>query len=802
MSDQCPICKSHLTSPTGPVDPADPRWTDDPVKTARGLAGEEYVGITPIRHYHIKQLQDYYQYSLTEAGLPEVEMFPVDDLTSPTKCHVEQLRLVIEDLLEASGLTIADYFKSNKYGETYTTSQVDWTDVDREQTGHEGEPLFPPTVVAVRAIHIEELRRGCLLGRFQTLFCSSCTYPLHMNYTETPGQGIGKTDTEHPYFNHFSRVYEDYSLQRTVNNMDECLVIQRGFAHIFSARCYLGGGSYSRYSLPMYTVVQTSDWTNQQGYNRDVWELGLDESELIANDQIAFDPPLHTGYDQGGICGLTVDDSGDDYVMYTAEYWQSGETTNLGDWMPNSIVKYIYPQRRTLGISSGISNQTFNSSSVGIYIPMIAQSEVITVDNQEWIRVDNFSSSTPSSTHYTVNYTTGVITFGDGVQGKIPPRGTTIKIWILLTKGGVWTRVGTVVPTESNSFYYGVQAKNGKLWYMKAPAIFSYLGARITHVESKLKGRHHTYTFPSPPPRPGGSYNVGETWQYYYRVYGGDQLRIFGTSTYEIQLANPGLRDSGLYLSIYPFGGATRPHAINDTPNFELLFDNPSERLYCDQGYDQVIAQYLTNYPTPQIGQTRTYYIMKLDESRYSGVWLYNWGTSTWEFHTEVPWVYSELSFSAGHDATTAYAEEDQGKVVQIGDLVRSYNGTEWDQYKEWTKSGSPTMYQATSPGSGYVWRGNYQIGFPRFHLTPTPIYYRWRVNEVSQHTGAYEDTARYYFIKSVLADEKLSDTVPTKIVIHHPEITDPLLVARGGHNWSEYDKVMEVTYREEVEVE
>lgn len=53
-------------------------------------------------------------------------------------------------------------------------------------------------------------------------------------------------------------------------------------------------------------------------------------------------------------------------------------------------------------------------------------SEAVTVDDEPWIRVDDFLQSTPQDKHYTIelgNRDRATIKFGDGVSGRIPPLG-------------------------------------------------------------------------------------------------------------------------------------------------------------------------------------------------------------------------------------------------------------------------------------------------------------------------------------------------------------------------------------------
>lgn len=73
--------------------------------------------------------------------------------------------------------------------------------------------------------------------------------------------------------------------------------------------------------------------------------------------------------------------------------------------------------------STGLPAQTFTMS----VLPLVADSEEVTVDDIKWVKVDSFIGYGSSDEVYTLNYTTGVLTFGNGITGKIPPTSTTIK---------------------------------------------------------------------------------------------------------------------------------------------------------------------------------------------------------------------------------------------------------------------------------------------------------------------------------------------------------------------------------------
>jgi hypothetical protein len=75
-----------------------------------------------------------------------------------------------------------------------------------------------------------------------------------------------------------------------------------------------------------------------------------------------------------------------------------------------------------LGNSTGLPNQRFSISKENF----IMGSDEVAVNDEAWIRVDNFLGSTSNDKHYTIELTTNdrvIVVFGDGGTGKIPPLG-------------------------------------------------------------------------------------------------------------------------------------------------------------------------------------------------------------------------------------------------------------------------------------------------------------------------------------------------------------------------------------------
>lgn len=97
----------------------------------------------------------------------------------------------------------------------------------------------------------------------------------------------------------------------------------------------------------------------------------------------------------------------------TLKFW---EYFNLFAKVPQRSVGSS-PTNEAVGTSDGSADQTFYLDQENI----IQDTETIYVDGTAWTRVDDFSGSGAADTHYTLDYTEGLITFGDDTNGKIPP---------------------------------------------------------------------------------------------------------------------------------------------------------------------------------------------------------------------------------------------------------------------------------------------------------------------------------------------------------------------------------------------
>lgn len=105
------------------------------------------------------------------------------------------------------------------------------------------------------------------------------------------------------------------------------------------------------------------------------------------------------------------------------------------------------------------------------FIPVVDEVNVeveVLVDDEEWRRVASFSELSSEDKVYTFDYITGVLTFGNGSEGKIPPLDTIIKVtytpnlniygkeiyedkWVLIKSDGVMSsevHIGETIPEE------------------------------------------------------------------------------------------------------------------------------------------------------------------------------------------------------------------------------------------------------------------------------------------------------------------------------------------------------------------
>lgn len=115
--------------------------------------------------------------------------------------------------------------------------------------------------------------------------------------------------------------------------------------------------------------------------------------------------------------------------VVTAEYtipprldsllWNAITVTQGQSWPAEFLLA-----QNNLPRSDGFPHQIFKLA----HTPVLSGTEVIEVkeaDDQwhRWFRVDDFDASLPENRHYMIDFIKGEIAFGDGIQGRIPPKG-------------------------------------------------------------------------------------------------------------------------------------------------------------------------------------------------------------------------------------------------------------------------------------------------------------------------------------------------------------------------------------------
>lgn len=124
-----------------------------------------------------------------------------------------------------------------------------------------------------------------------------------------------------------------------------------------------------------------------------------------------------------GLCNAGVDT---DLAYQILLYNDKGEVLGSEDAKSVRIqLLKLYVVRNEIG--DGLATQTFTM----LHIPVLDSTDFeleVLVDDVEWTEVASFSGLGADDKVYTFNYTTGVITFGNGSEGKVPPNGIDIKI--------------------------------------------------------------------------------------------------------------------------------------------------------------------------------------------------------------------------------------------------------------------------------------------------------------------------------------------------------------------------------------
>lgn len=81
-----------------------------------------------------------------------------------------------------------------------------------------------------------------------------------------------------------------------------------------------------------------------------------------------------------------------------------------------------------VGLSDGSSGQTFTVAFIPVIQDDVENPLVVKVNGIGWTLVGGFTGMGPSDEVFTFNFVTGLLTFGNGIEGKIPLLGNTIQV--------------------------------------------------------------------------------------------------------------------------------------------------------------------------------------------------------------------------------------------------------------------------------------------------------------------------------------------------------------------------------------
>jgi len=88
----------------------------------------------------------------------------------------------------------------------------------------------------------------------------------------------------------------------------------------------------------------------------------------------------------------------------------------------------MWIQDEDMGTSDGSIGQTFTASVLPILDNIDPEEILVSVDADQWERVPDLIGYASDAEVYTIDPITGIVTFGNGVNGKIPPLGSEIYI--------------------------------------------------------------------------------------------------------------------------------------------------------------------------------------------------------------------------------------------------------------------------------------------------------------------------------------------------------------------------------------
>lgn len=152
------------------------------------------------------------------------------------------------------------------------------------------------------------------------------------------------------------------------------------------------------------------------------------------------------------------------------------------------ITRYEFVNVEEIGTTSASANQTYSAGS-DIELPTKGTPTIYLgeLGKNKWTVVENFSESGPNSKVFTYNKEDGKVTFGNGVNGAIPPAGKKVILRISIrNSGGKWKYNGIVVPKATDPRSLGLLKSIRKKLFYGSTKIAGADAAVVTEVESTL----------------------------------------------------------------------------------------------------------------------------------------------------------------------------------------------------------------------------------------------------------------------------------------------------------------------------
>jgi len=490
---KCPVCFNNLD---GYGSSGYSGFTDDPILTPNHKT-PAYRGTTQARGLHILELRERINDLETIYGLLKTIWTPLTPQESmPRVQYINELRTALETILTAVGLTLTDYLSTDAEGNP-TLGISGWSTRNRLSESD-----------LIRAIHIEELRKVLIAIGFDTI---NGTSNGNLFYDGVLGNKSIVDET--PWFHR--GIYTQDDICYFFDNMAGCSFYQSETGILYRLSNWDQSSYWGTPVISWYPTLINLDYTELLGYHG--YSTGGTELQKFQEYGLAFDPVLpyddlvtanypQLGYE--GIDSVAIDDYGDDYTLYTTEFFyeRAGLTSGysgysgwnvLNSGVGNYVAKYTYPKTREVAVGTGLPTQIYSSTLAGIYAPIPIGSEVLTVGGEVWTRVENFAGSGANDKHYLLNYNTGFLFFGNGSLGYPPQLGDAIRLFITLGGsvsgysgysgvsahiGGVWKFDKIVAPRTVNGFYAGLQAKGGKVWWNYKANAFEQLVNHLSDV--------------------------------------------------------------------------------------------------------------------------------------------------------------------------------------------------------------------------------------------------------------------------------------------------------------------------------